>query len=69
MTTMLTGHFRNALTILFFISLSLNAIQAQVSVTAELDSTYMLIGDRMNIKLRLSFPPSVSSLKVDLANL
>ncbi|MFK7806803.1 MAG: hypothetical protein AB8F74_03285 [Saprospiraceae bacterium] len=49
--------------------LSLNVAFSQVTVSASLDSTKMLIGDRVQVHLRIKHPPSVNVRSVDLSKL
>jgi len=44
----------------------LTSVAAQISVTATLDSTRMLIGDQMNIKLEVSYPVGGTISHMDL---
>jgi len=47
-------------------STGVTSLVAQVQVTATLDSTRMLIGDQMNLKLEASYPAGTSISNVDL---
>ena len=44
----------------------MNSLTAQIRVTATLDSTRMLIGDQMNLKLEASYPSGGTISNVDL---
>ncbi|MFT6017751.1 MAG: hypothetical protein ACI9VN_003746 [Patescibacteria group bacterium] len=56
--------------LLFTIALlSLNVSYSQVRVFADLDSTQMLIGDRVQVHLRIQHPASVKIRNVDLSKL
>jgi len=59
--------FRNLICILICWSTVMTSLSAQqVRVTATLDSTRMLIGDQMNLKLVASYPVGRTISKVDL---
>ena len=47
-------------------SIGISSVAAQVRVTATLDSTQMLIGDQMNLKLEASYPVGTTISDVDL---
>ena len=55
--------------IFIVIVLGQNATFGQVRVTAELDSTHMLIGDRMQLHLRIQHPATAALENVDLSKL